>query len=81
MKRILMLLSISCVLGVFSFQAYGGNEGRTMSSGGYQRDCSKMEDAKKKARCEEVNKAMNACNGTKAGEVGDCAKKQHKKNK
>ena len=77
MKRKLMQLSVCCALGVLSFQAVGG-EGPGMA--GHQRDCSKIADAKKKARCEEVNKAMSACEGKKAGDVADCVKHEHAKN-
>lgn len=80
MKRKLMQLSISCVLGLFAFQAFGG-EGTAMGSGGYQRDCSKMADAKKKARCEEVNKTMNACNGKAGDDLTNCMKERHRNNR
>lgn len=77
MKRKLLQVSICCAFGMLSFQAFGG-EGPAMA--GHQRDCSKIADAKKKARCEEVNKAMSACEGKKASEAADCMKREHAKN-
>lgn len=77
MKRKLLQVSICCALGMLPLQAFGG-EGPAMT--GYQRDCSKITDAKKKARCEEVNKAMSACEGKKAGDAADCMKREHAKN-
>lgn len=65
MKRVLIQLSISCALGLFVSQAYA--EERVLASG-QQRDCSHMSDAKQKARCEDTNKAMQACAGKKNGE-------------
>jgi len=80
MERVLVRFSISCVLGLFSLQAFGAD--RPVLSGGYQRDCSKMADAKRKARCEEANKAMNVCSGKKAGdELTNCLKEQRKAKK
>ena len=77
MKRMLMRLFISSALGLVVFQAYGAE--RTLS---YERlrDCSQMPDAEKKARCEAVNKAMEACKGKQAGdELSNCLKQQRKK--
>ena len=48
-------------------------------SGGYARNCSQM-PAEKKARCEEVNKAMAVCAGKKAGdELTNCLKESRNK--
>lgn len=77
MKRALMQLSISCVLGLLACQANASE--RTLASG-QSRDCSQMADAKKKARCEETNKAMAACAGKKAGdELTNCLMTQRNK--
>lgn len=79
MKRMLIPLSISCALGLLSLQAYGAERERTLASQ-KPRDCSKMDNAKKKARCEEVNNAMKACTGKKAGEeLTNCLMGQRKK--
>lgn len=51
-----------------------GATGKTLA--GYQRDCSSMTDARKKARCEEANKAMEACKGQKAENVANCVMEQ-----
>jgi hypothetical protein len=74
MKRVLIQLYISCALGLLVFQAFA--EERTLAPG-QQRDCSQMTDAKKKARCEDTNKAMAACAGKKAGnELTGCLMEQ-----
>ena len=74
MKRVLIKLSICCVLGLFVSQTYA--QERTLASG-QQRDCSQMADAKKKARCADANKAMAACAGKKAGdELTSCLMEQ-----
>jgi hypothetical protein len=71
----LMRLSISCAFGLLAFQAYGAE-----LASGYARDCSKM-PAEKKARCEQVNNAMAACAGKKAGEELDRCLKENKNKK
>jgi len=77
MKRMLMQLSISCALGLLAVQAYGEDRVLGHDKG---RDCSQMPDAARKARCEAVNKAMDACKGKKAGdELTNCLKQQRKK--
>lgn len=74
MKRVLIQLSISCALGLLVSQASA--EERVLASG-QQRDCSKMTDARQKARCENTNKAMQACAGKKAGdELTSCLMEQ-----
>jgi hypothetical protein len=76
MKRTLMQLSISCVLGLLVCQA---NAGEHRLASGQSRDCSQMTDAKKKASCEETNKVMEACAGKAGDEMVSCMKAQHKK--
>lgn len=49
--------------------------GKTLA--GYQRDCSSMTDKRKKAECEEANKAMGACKGQRAENVANCIMEQH----
>jgi hypothetical protein len=75
MKQMLIRLSVSCVLGLLAFQAYGAE-----LASGYKRDCSQM-PAEKKARCEQVNNAMGACAGKKAGEELDRCLKENKNKK
>lgn len=65
MKRVLIQLSISCALSLFVSQAFAAE--RVLASG-QKRDCSHKTDAKQKARCEDANRAMEACAGKKAGD-------------
>ena len=75
MKRALIRLSISCLFGLLVFDSVAAEE-RTLASGQY-RDCSRMADAKQKARCEDANKAMQACAGKKNGdELTNCLMSQ-----
>jgi len=74
MKQMSMRLSVACAFDLFAFQACGAE-----LAGGYARDCSQM-PAEKKARCEEVNKAMAVCAGKKAGdELNNCLKESRNK--
>jgi hypothetical protein len=68
-------LAVTVAFGLFTIQAYGAE-----LASGYTRDCSKM-PAEKKARCEQVNKAMGACAGKKAGEELDKCLKENKNKK
>ncbi len=75
MKRVFIRLSVCCALGLLVSQACA--EERVLA-GGQQRDCSQMSDAKQKARCENTNKAMQACAGKKnGGELTNCLMEQH----
>jgi hypothetical protein len=75
MKPVLMRLVVSCASGLFAVQAIGAE-----LASGYQRDCSKMAGGQK-ARCEQVNNAMAACAGKKAGEELDRCLKENKSKK
>lgn len=65
MKRAFLQISALFYFGLSATQALAAEP--TLAAG-QSRDCSKMQTAEKKARCEEVNKAMQACAGKKAGE-------------
>ena len=75
MKRKSMQLFVSIAFGLFAMQAFGAD-----LASGYARDCSKMAP-EKKARCEQVNNAMGACAGKKAGEELDRCLKENKSKK
>ncbi|MEO8331195.1 MAG: hypothetical protein ABI479_02080 [Gallionella sp.] len=67
MKRILMLLSISCALGLLSFQAYCGDERKSAPE--VKPNCSKHTNAKSRTYCEQVNRLIDAACGGKTGDA------------
>jgi hypothetical protein len=75
MSKMLMRLVVTSAFGLLAFQAYGAE-----LASGYTRDCSKL-PAETKARCEQVNNAMGACAGKKAGEELDKCLKENKNKK
>lgn len=74
MKRKLIPLSLSCMLSVLCLQASGAEE----PAAAQQRDCSKIGDYKKRARCEEVNRALIACSGRQGEALNACMREQYR---